>query len=157
VVHRLDGRLGVGDADVHVAAEHHLLAEGLPVVLGQVPVAGLVGRHLVPPVRERVGAGGGQAQALPHGRLDQRPPAVPDRVADLAQGGADGRVHLHLGAVQLGLDVVAQLGLGLGQDQPGDRAQLAGRRVDELVLLLDPDAERLAQPPRPRSRSTNCR
>jgi hypothetical protein len=98
---------------VHVAAEHHLLAEHLPVVLGQVVVAGLVGHPLVPPVGERVGGGGGQPQALPLG--------------------------------------------GLGQDPAGHRAQLPGRRVDELVLLLDPEAERLAQSARPRRRSTNCR
>jgi hypothetical protein len=66
-------------------------------------------------------------------------------------------VHLHLGAVQLGLDPVAQLGPGRGQDPAGHRAQLAGGRVDELVLLLDPEAERLAQLARPRRRSTNWR
>jgi hypothetical protein len=102
---------------VHVAAEDDLLAEHLPVVLGQVVVAGLVGHLLVPPVGERVGAGGGDPQAL----------------------------------------AFAQLGLGRGQDPRGHRAQLAGLGVDKLVLLLDPEGERLAQLARPRSRSTNCR
>jgi hypothetical protein len=59
---------------VDVAAEHDLLAEDLAVVLGQVVVAALGGDLLVGPVGERVGAGGGDPQALAPGRLDQGPP-----------------------------------------------------------------------------------
>jgi hypothetical protein len=129
----------------------------LPVVVGQVVVAGLVGHRLVAPVRERVGAGGGDPQALVPGRLDQGPAGVADGLADRVEGGAHRGVHLHHRAVQLGLDVVAQLGLGLGQDPAGHRTQLAGDRVDELVLLLDAEGEPVGQSARPSRRSTNWR
>jgi hypothetical protein len=79
------------------------------------------------------------------------------RVPDLGQGGADRGVHLHHRAVQLWLDPFTQLGTGRGQNPPGHRAQLAAGRVDELELLLDPEAERLAQVAMPRMRSTNWR
>ena len=104
-----------------------------------------------------MGAGGGDPQALPLGRLDQDPAARRTASRTSPRVEQTGVFISTIERYSSGWTRSPSSGSGRGQDPPGHRAQLAGGRVDELVLLLDPEAERLAQVARPRMRSTNWR
>src|SRR5919198_225469 len=142
LVHHLDARLRVGDADVHVHAEDQQLADQVLHLLLEQLVALHLGDALVLPAGERVGAGRHQPEPL---RLHQRGEAAAQAVhlgAGLVHARADAGADLHHRLQQLGLDVLAEPRPGGGQQLVDVRLQRAVA-VDDLELLFDPDGELL--------------
>ena len=71
----------------------------------------------------------------------QTPPELRDVAADVGQGRHHRRVDLELGAVQLGVDLLAaEPRPGLGEQRRALGPQRTGRGVDDEELLFDPDA-----------------
>ncbi len=141
-VHDLDARFVVLDGDVHVLAEdqvrprHHLQVLDQPVVVR----AGR-DRHRRP-MRERVRAGGGDAQAVGAREADDlgaQPRHLAPRLLHVA---ADRRADLDDRVVHLALDLGLEQRLALRKHLLDVRLQLVRRGIDDLELFLDPDRER---------------
>ena len=137
VVGDVDRLLGIGHADVHVHAEHELLARDEAERANQPAVAVVADDALVLPARERVGPRcpdpqPARARALRHERAQGRELA-PGRRDIGARRGRD----LEHGLQQLGLDLAARRLLA---DDLVDRAREVQRaRIEDHQLLLDPD------------------
>src|SRR5436309_237299 len=140
LIQDFDAMLPVRDCHVHVQPEddqrpHHVLQLFLEHL-----VAVVVGDLLLLPARERMRAGAGDAHAFRLQQVGQRAAhvrqLVPRLVDVLAYGGSDLDNRLH----HLPLDLLPELRSG-GREQRVDVRVELPRRVDDLVLLLDPDRQ----------------
>jgi len=141
-VHHLDPLLAIGDPDVDVQPEDEELADDVLQLLLEHLVALVLGDELVLPVRERMRAGGHQAEAVALQQRCERPPSVRDLVARLADVGADPSPDLDDGLHHLGLHALLEVRLRRADEQFAVALQLA-IAVDDLELLLDPDGQPL--------------
>ncbi len=140
LVHDLDARLAVGNADVHVEAEDEQLADDVLKLLLEHLVALLVGDLLLLPVREGMRPGGGDPQARGPEERRERPAQPQHLLAGLADVGADLRAHLDDRLQHLRLHLVSEMRPRGGEERVDVAAQLP-LGVDDLELLLDADRE----------------
>ena len=135
----VDRLVGVVEADVDVQPEDDLLARDEPQRLHQVAVARRARDQLVLPARDRVRAGGADAQALRLGGVANLTPQRAQRGARLAHVRARLGRDLEHGLQQLRLD----LAVGRVLEQVVDRVdQRVAVRIEDHQLLLDPDRVR---------------
>src|SRR5829696_7747083 len=106
VVHDLNSRLSVAKAHVDVEAEDNLLFGHPALPLQDLLVAVPGGYGLLTPVRERVGARGGDADALLFGGFDDAPAQPEELLARPSERTADRGEDLELRGAQLGHDPV---------------------------------------------------
>ena len=139
-VHDVDLGFSVFDADVDMEAEDEVGPGQVLHLVHDVLVARAVRDLLVLPVADGVGARGHDAHPARLGHGDERAPEVLHRVARVGDVLAHRRAHLHHAAVQLGLDLVAQV-RARGQHLLDVALQLAGLGIDELELFLDAQGE----------------
>jgi hypothetical protein len=88
-----------------------------------------------------MGAGRRDLESVPGRELDHRAPQVHQFGADLRRGSADLGAYLDDGLMELRLHLLQEAMVSL-QDLSDVGGQLAGRRIDDLVLFLDPEGER---------------
>ena len=86
-------------------------------------------------------AGGKNLQAVLSCQVDDRAPESHDLLADLGRGLTHRAADLHHRLMQLRLDVLDG-NVPVFEDLRDEGFQLAGLRVDNLVLLLNPERER---------------
>ena len=124
-----------------VQAEDQQRPRQLLQLFDDVLVALAGGDDLIHPVRERMGAGGGDAQADALRGVGEIAPGADDLRRQLLDRSADLRADLDDRLVHLALDVLAE-GRRARREQLGDvRAQLPGRGIDDLEFFLDADGE----------------
>ena len=142
LVHQVNGRFAVLDADVHVQAEDQVRARHQLHVLDDLQVA-LVGINVLhAPVGERVRRAGAEQQAVLAGELHHGAPQVEDVGARLLHVAAHAGADLDHRLVHLRLDALVQLALALGDNLGVDvRAEIEGVGIDGLIFLLDADGE----------------
>jgi hypothetical protein len=139
-IHDVYGRFGVFDADMDVQAEDEIGARHHLQVFDDGPVALIRVDLLFAPVGERVGSGGRQAQAILMGQLHHLMADQADFLLGLMNIAANPRAHFDHRLVHLGFDPLDKYGLALLQDFEADvRAEVAGLRVDSLILFLNAD------------------
>ena len=138
LVHQIDAQVLVLDLGVDVHAADHLAPGQHLQVIGQDPVALLVGALLVGPGREGMGRGGHDRHAVPARSFGHGPPQpfeLGARGSDLA---ADRRADLDLRLQQLVGHLLPERLAAVGHELRRGRAdQFAAHRVDQEVLLLD--------------------
>jgi hypothetical protein len=142
LVQELDRAGAIGDGDVDVQPEDQERARQLLELLDDVLVALAGGENLVLPLRERVGAGRGDAQPDALGALGELAADMNDLVLELVDVAADLRADLDDRLVELALDLIAERRARREQLRHV-RPQLPGLRVDNLKLFLNADGERV--------------
>ena len=142
LIHQVNQRLAVLDADVDVQAEDQVGARDDLHVLDDLQVA-LVGVDVLhAPVGERMRGAGDELQAVLLGERDHLPAQVAQIRRRFLDGLADARADLDHRLVHLGLHAFVQLPLALFEDLHLDvRAQVERDGIDRLVFLLDPEGE----------------
>ena len=142
LIHQVNQRLAVLDADVHVQAEDQVGARDDLHVLDDLPVA-LVGIDvLVAPVGERMRRAGDETQAVLLGERDHAAPQVLQILGGLRDGPADAGADLDDRLVHLRLHTLVHLTLALLDDLHLDvRAEIERDRVDRLVFLFDAEVK----------------
>ena len=135
LVHQLDHRRAIGHGDVHVQAEDQQRARQLLQLLDDVLVALARRDHLVHPVRERMRAGGGDAQADALGGVGEIAAVADDLLGQLLDVRADLGADLDDRLVHLALDLVAE-GRRARRQQLLTRASAAPRSRDRRSGIL---------------------
>ena len=147
LVQQVDAQFVVGDADMDVqTTDREPPADPLQIVL-QIGVAAALGGLLRVPAGERVGRGGDRGHAVPRRDLGDRAAQPAEVGARLGKAPAHPRPHLDLRAQKLRPDLPGEQPLALGQHRRRRVVHdIAGRPIDEEILLLDPKGEfRLGQ------------
>ena len=140
-----------------VEAEDDLLLGHPALALEDLLVAVPGGYGLLAPVRERVGARSGDADALLFCGPSHPLPQPQQLRAHLRERAADGGQDLELRRAELGHDpILSQSLLRAAQHVPCPRAEGARLGVYDLVFLLDPEGviARLCRHPNPLLRDT---
>ncbi len=142
LVHELDERLAVFDADVHVQAEDQVRARDDLHVLDELQVSLVRVDVLDAPVGERMGRARREKQAVLVREREHAAPQVAEVHRGVADGLADAGADFDDRLVHLGLDALVQLAIALRDDLGLDvRAEIVRIPVDRLVFLFDPDRE----------------
>ena len=151
MIHDVDRGLAVLDADVDVQAEDEVGARHQLHVFDDVLVA-LVGvDFLDAPIAERMGGPGREPQPVFPGQAHHVAPQCLYFRLGFLDVFADRGAYLDDGLVQFGLDALLQEELALFQNFGVNvRSQIAGDRIDCLILLFNPDGKGR------RHRSTNA-
>ena len=138
LIHQVNQRLAILDADVDVEAEDQVGARDDLQVLDDLQVA-LVGVDVLrAPVGEGMGRAGDELQPVLFGEADHPPPQVPQIRRRVLDRLVHARAHLDHRLVHLGLHAFVQLALALLDDLHLDvRAEIERVRIDRLVFLLD--------------------
>ncbi len=144
-IHDANRRLAVLNAYVHMQAKDQVGARHQLQVLHHLVVARVGINLLRPPVCKRMRCAGHQHQPMFFGQLDHLAAQLVNILARLVDVAADARAHLHHRGVHLRLHPLLQPHLAHGQHLGLDvRAQIAGDRVNGLVLLFNAERERWA-------------
>src|SRR5215471_2973513 len=141
LVEDLERRAPVLDADVDVEAENQVGAREHLHLLDDAVVARVGKDLLVGPVGEGVRPGGGHAHAGLRREANHLGAHLGDVAPDLGDVAADAGPQLDDRLVHLGLDPLLQDPLSLLQDLLNVGLELAGLRIDDLELFLDPEGE----------------
>jgi hypothetical protein len=141
LVHQVDHRRGVWHRHVHVQAEDQQRPRQLLQLLDDVLIALARGDDLIHPVRERMGAGGGDAQAHPLCGVRQIAPGADDLAGQLFDRSTDLGADLDNRLVHLALDVVAEGGRARREQFRDVRSELPGGGIDDLKFFLDADGK----------------
>ena len=141
LVQQIDDRRAVRHRDVDVQSEDQQRPRELLHLLDDVLVALAGGDDLVDPARERVGAGGGNAEADALGAVAQVAADPADLVLELPDVRADARPDFDDRLVQLRFDLVAERRRALGEQLRDVRPQLPRPGIDDLEFLFHADRE----------------
>ena len=129
-----------------VAAEDELAAGDVLELVDEVPVAVARGDPLALEEAERVRARRAHAQVVGRRRLGDVGAQPPELAVDVGRRLADRRRDLEHGLHQLRADAVVELAVLRGREHGVDVLdEVEGLRVEEHVLLLDAERERLAR------------
>ena len=144
-LHHVHREVGLGHGDVHVHAEHELAARDVLELLDEPAVAVARRDALILGARERVCPGAGEPQPE---RLDGSRDAAPDGLEIAAQlvhiPAHDGRdLERALHQLRMRAPVERPIRELLG-DLVEARRELEARRVEQHVLLLDAQRQRIA-------------
>ena len=140
-VHQIDHRRSIRHGDVDVEAEDQQRARELLQLLDDVLVAFAGRDDLIHPARERMRAGGGDAQPDALGGVGEIAPRADDFFRQLLGRRADFGTDLDDRLVHFPLDLIAEGGRAR-LEQLGDvRAQLPRVGIHDLELFLDADRE----------------
>ena len=140
-VHDMDAGLRIFDGDVNVQTEDQVGPRDHLQVIDDLVVA-LVGRdRYAGPVRDRMRARGGDAQAALSHQVDDLAPEPGHLASGVLDIGADRRADFNDRLVHLALDLVLEPLLPFREDLGDMRPQLARFRIDDLKLLLDSEGE----------------
>ena len=141
--HEVDPHLGVLDAGVHVHPTDDEPIRHHAEIAGERLIPLLVRRLLFPPQGERVGGGGDDGGVVGRGHRPEVAPELSEIFGEVLDAGVGPGSHLHLGAEELGGDPLADRLVCLVPEFLARVCdQVAGRRIDQQVFLLDPDCER---------------
>ena len=142
LVHEIDAQIVVVDADVDVhAADHEASYHLLEIVLDRL-VALLLGTPLLAPDRERVRRRRDEPQTVGTGHRCHSAAQPPQIGTGLADGGAHPGADLDLALQEFRSDLPFEQCLALGQHRWRRRMNEVARvRIDEQILLFDPDGE----------------
>jgi hypothetical protein len=137
-VHDADGGFAVFDADVDVEAEDEVGAGYELKVFDDLGVAGIGIDLLNTPVCEGVSGARDEEEVVLFGERDHVAAEVEEILLSDLNALADAGADLDDGLVHLGLDALFETKFALGEHLGRDmRAQVAGLRVDCLVLLFN--------------------
>ena len=143
----VDRLVRVVHRDVDVTAEDELAPGDVLELVDEVAVAVARGDALPLEEAERVRAGRAHAQVVARGRLGDVRAQPPELPVDVGRGLANRRRDLEDGLHQLRADVLVELTVLRGREHRVHVLDEVERlRVEEHVLLLDAERERLARP-----------
>src|SRR5262249_2637240 len=144
LVEQLDRARLVRHGDVDVQAEDEERPRELLQLFDDALVARAGGDDLVLPARERMRAGGGDAQTDALGARRQLAPDPADLLVQLADVGADLGADFDDRLVQLALDLIAERRRRRAEQLRDVRAELPRVGIDDLEFFFDADREGVA-------------
>ena len=142
LIHQMNRRFAVLDADVHVQAENQVRARDELHVFDDLQIALVRIDVLHAPVGERMRGAGRQQQAVLAREPNHLAPQIDDVLARFLDVAADAGADLDHRLVHLGLDLLVQQPLAVRDQLGADvRAQIECRGIDRLVFLFDAERE----------------